>query len=76
MMTPQDLVLLILDAHARPGTQPADLFVIAERALAEERERAIQAVTSQANALPADVDDGFYTGYKLAIKNALAALRP
>ena len=41
-MTPEDLVLAILEAHARPGTQPADLFAIARRALdaraAEERE--------------------------------------
>ena len=42
-VTPEDLVLAILEAHARPGTQPADLFAIARRALdaraAAERER-------------------------------------
>ena len=43
---------------------------------AEERERATQAVIGQANALSADlVDDGFYAGYRLAIRNAVAAIR-
>lgn len=44
----------------------------AERAALE---RAIQTAIGQANALPADVDDGFYSGYKLAVRNVIAALR-
>lgn len=51
------------------------LFAAAERALAGEQEWCIQTITSVANDLPADVDDSFYAGYKLAIRNALAALR-
>lgn len=42
---------------------------------AATRERCAQAVRGQANLLPADVDDGFYAGYKLAIANALTAVR-
>lgn len=42
---------------------------------AAQKERDVLAVTSVANSLPADVDDAFYSGYKLAICNALAAIR-
>jgi len=42
---------------------------------AAERESCITAVLEQANNLPADVDDGFYAGYKLAIRNAIEAIR-
>lgn len=41
----------------------------------EAREGAIRAVVDSANSLPADVDDGFYAGYKRAIVVALAAIR-
>lgn len=52
--------------------------IIAAALRAAERagmERDIQAVIGVANDLPADCDDGFYAGYKLACRNALAAIR-
>ena len=44
-------------------------------AVAAERARVLEAIKGVANALPADVDDGFYAGYKLGIANALGAVR-
>ncbi len=46
-------------------------------AAAEQRgeERAIEAVKGEANNIGADASESYYQGYKLAIRNALAAIR-
>lgn len=59
-----------------PHGERFDLLLQVLRTYGDERAaQAEQAVIGIANALPADVDDGFYSGYKLAITNAFAAIR-
>jgi hypothetical protein len=40
-----------------------------------ERARCAAAVAGRANDLPADASKDFYDGYKLALRNAIAAIR-
>lgn len=40
-----------------------------------ERARCAAAVAGRANGLPADASKDFYDGYKLALRNAIAAIR-
>lgn len=79
-MTPEETAARIVEAHFHGAAYMSayakpELIDDIVAALSAERARAIQAITSVANDLPADVDDGFYSGYKLALRNALAAVR-
>lgn len=78
MRSPIELVQDFLDGELSPTAMAQLIERYGDQRAAAEREQAIQTAIGQANALNDDtaaLDDGFYAGYKLAIRNVIAALR-
>lgn len=72
-MTPDERAAQVLERERRP-LEDMIAAAICE-AMQAAYEDALQQVSDQANDLPAEVDSGFYYGYKTAIAKSIKAIR-
>ena len=84
-MTPEEIANRIANDYLPVGTIRTAGFLAIQKDIATALrsygdmranttyKRVCDAIIGQSNTLPEDADDGFYAGYKLAIRNVLAA---
>lgn len=74
-MTPEQIAERLVAGGASADLIAAALRAYGEAQAAAQKERTIEAVTSVANSLPTDRSDAFYFGCRLAVNNAIYAVR-